>query len=334
MTNLVEVTRESVVESIHSGSVAVVSLEGKMVAHVGDPDWVTFARSSAKPVQAIPLVESGALAAFSLEEADLALFCASHSSELQHTDRVTRILEILGLDESYLQCGGHLPHSMETYDRLVLAGLHPTSLYNNCSGKHTGMLAYCKHVGVDVNTYHKSNHPLQRRILSTLADLAEVPEEKIQLATDGCGVPTFALPMRNWALTIAKFAEPGDEPHAQAMVQISAAMRRYPELVAGTGRFDTQLMRVTQGRLLIKSGAEGFALVADTENHLGLAIKVMDGNGRAVPPVVMETLRQLHLFHAKEMDQLKDFWQPIIYNTRQEPVGEILVNFSLTENRT
>ncbi|RIV24231.1 asparaginase [Alicyclobacillaceae bacterium I2511] len=329
MTSLVEVTRGNVVESVHHGSVAVVSTTGQQIAHVGNTDLVTFARSSAKPVQAIPVVESGALTAFALEEADLALFCASHSSELQHTDRVTRILEMIGLDESYLQCGGHIPHSMETYDRLVVAGSHPTSLYSNCSGKHTGMLTYCKHTAADVHTYHNPEHPLQRRILSILAELSEIQEEDIQLATDGCGVPTFALPLHNWALVIAKFTNSGVGTHTLAMNQISAAMRHYPELVAGTGRFDTQLMRITDGRVLIKSGAEGFALVADTEQRLGLAIKVRDGAGRAVPPVVMETLRQLHLLQDEELAELKNFWQPPVFNTREEHVGDIFPRFKL-----
>lgn len=328
-SKFVTVSRGGIVESSHSGVVSVVGADGTEIAHFGDTGLVTFARSSAKPIQAIPVVESGAFDAYGFEEADLALFCASHSSELQHTDRVANVLQRIGLDESYLQCGGHVPHSMETYDRLVAGGQKPTALYSNCSGKHSGMLAYVQHTGTDPHTYNQPEHPLQKEILRVLSELSEVPAEDIVIGTDGCTVPCFALPVRNWAVAMAKYAHPEDEAHGAAMRRIAKAMGTYPALVAGTGRFDTDLMTVTKGRIVTKGGAEGFAVVMDMENKWGLAAKVMDGNGRGTAPAVMRSLIELDAITASERAELARWEKTPVKNTRGTLVGEIEAGFSL-----
>ncbi|EPZ52889.1 asparaginase [Alicyclobacillus acidoterrestris] len=324
------VTRGGIAESVHAGVIAVVSSDGKLVGEFGDSTLVTFARSACKPLQAIPVVESGAMASYGFDEADLALFCASHSSELQHTERVERILEKIGLDESYLQCGPHMPHSMETYDRLIQAGKSLSSLYSNCSGKHSGMLAYSKHVGADIHTYHQVNHPLQQAILEVVAELTEVQKQDIVLGVDGCGIPVHALPVRNWAKAYAKFAHPDAFVHGDAMRQISSAMRAYPQLVGGTDRFDTDLMTATHGRILAKGGAEGFMMVAIPEQSVGIAMKVRDGNARVIPPVVIRTLTTLGALSNDELEALQKYVAPEVKNTRDEVVGEIVADFELS----
>ncbi|MCL6454801.1 MAG: asparaginase [Alicyclobacillus sp.] len=329
---MVTVSRGGIVESFHHGVVSIVDGAGKQIAHYGDTRLVTFARSSAKPIQAIPVVESGALEAFGLEEADLALFCASHSSELQHTDRVAKVLERIGLDESYLKCGGHIPHSMETYDRLIREGKRPTSLYSNCSGKHSGMLTYCQQTGTDPNTYHLPEHPLQQRILEILSELTEVPAADIVLGTDGCGVPCFALPVENWARAMAKFTVPETQSHGEAMRRIVQAMGRYPALVGGTGRFDTDLMTATNGRIVAKGGAEGFIIVIDTEHQWGLAAKMKDGNARGIAPVVIQALLQMDALSQKERTLLGRYERPELRNTRDEVIGHITAEFELVRD--
>lgn len=328
-TSLVRVTRGGITESQHEIVIAIVNSAGQVLGSVGDVSLPTFARSSAKPIQAIPLVESGAADYFQFDEPDLALSCASHSAELQHTDRVSGILQRIGLDESYLQCGPHMPDSMETYDRLLLAGQKLTSLYSNCSGKHTGMLAYAQFLKTDVRTYHKLEHPLQQEILRLVAELSGVNKEDIVTATDGCGVPTFGLPLKNWAMGFAKFADPDTQSHGQAMRRISSAMRAYPELVGGTNRFDTDLMQATRGRVLAKGGAEGFMAVIVPESRLAVAIKVKDGNTRAIPPSIIKTLWGLQVISQDELRQLTKYEHPVLTNTRNEEVGEISPDFEI-----
>lgn len=327
---IITVSRGGIVESQHDGVISVVSSEGKEIAHYGDTGLVTFARSSAKPVQAIPVVESGALDAYGFEEADLALFCASHSSELVHTDRVAKILSRIGLDESYLKCGGHVPHSMETYDRLVLAGQKPTSLYSNCSGKHSGMLTYAQHTGTDPNTYHLPEHPLQQEIVKTLAELSEVAKDDIVIGTDGCGVPCFAIPVFNWALAMAKFADKKSTGHGPAMERIVRAMGKYPELVGGTDRFDTDLMRATSGRIVAKGGAEGFIIAINTADNWAVAAKIKDGNARGIPPLIIKTLLAMDAISQKERTLLGRYEEVQVMNTRQEIVGKVTADFELT----
>lgn len=329
---IVTVTRGGIVESYHDGVVAVVDGSGKQIAHYGDTGLVTFARSSAKPIQAIAVVESGAFDAFGFEEADLALFCASHSSELQHTDRVANVLERIGLDESYLKCGGHVPHSMDTYDRLIREGKRPTSLYSNCSGKHSGMLTYCQHTGTDAHTYHLPNHPLQREILKVLSDLTEVAQADIVLGTDGCGVPCFGLAVESWARGIAKFTVPDGQPHGDAMRRITKAMGTYPALVGGTDRFDTDLMKATNGRIVAKGGAEGFIIVMDTSNKWAMAAKMTDGNARGIAPIVIQTLMQMDALSQKERTLLGRYERPEIVNTLKAIVGHITAEMELVKD--
>ncbi|MCY0893609.1 MAG: asparaginase [Acidibacillus sp.] len=326
----IQVTRGGITESTHEVDIVVMSAKGLMTAWHGDPMFTTFARSSMKPIQAIPLVESGALESFHCDEADLAQCCASHSSEMMHLERVANMLLRIGLDESHLQCGGHQPHSEETFFQLIRSGQKPTSLYSNCSGKHTGMLMYCRQMGVPIESYHQLQHPLQQEIMGILAELAEVSPDQLVIGVDGCGVPAFALSLTEWARAFSKFADPTQSVHGEAMQRISHAMRTYPELVGGTGRFDTNLMLATDGRLMAKGGAEGFFLVIDTERQLTIVAKTRDGNARAIQPAVLKTLLDLSILSEAEQAALEQYEHPKLFNTRQELVGEIIADFELT----
>ncbi|WP_206832632.1 asparaginase [Alicyclobacillus fructus] len=329
MKPFVRVTRGPVDESWHSGAIAVANAEGDIIAHHGDLDFFTFARSSCKPIQAIPVVESGALEAFSLDDSHLALMCASHSSERMHIEKASEILKSLGLGPEHLVCGVHVPHSREAYEEMMRRGEALSPIHNNCSGKHAGMLAYCRATGTDPSSYAEAHHPLQQAIVETLSELSGVPKDEIRMGVDGCGVPVHALPLRAWARAFASFVG-AEGAHTPAMRRILAAMGRHPELVGGSrDRFDTDLMRATQGRIVAKGGAEGFMAVIDTGLRLAMVIKVLDGNARAIPPVALKALTELGAVTAAEREALQSYIEPAILNTQGREVGRIIADFSL-----
>ena len=326
---LAYVTRGGIVESEHRGVIAVSDPEGRCIARQGDVGLVTFARSSAKPVQAIPLVESGAADALGLTEQEIALCCGSHSSEPLHTDGALSILRKAGLDESHLRCGTHMPHTLSVYDALVRTGEALSPRFSNCSGKHAGMLACAVHLGYDPATYLEPSHPLQRRIVQTLGELAAVGPDEIVQGTDGCGVPTFALSMERWARVFAQFARPQGRPHGEAMARLSAAMRAHPRMVAGEGRFDTELMAASGGRLMVKGGAEGFIAVAAPEQGFALVVKMRDGNERGIYPVVVAALRALGALSDEACARLEHRARPQLHNTRGDVIGEVVADVAL-----
>lgn len=328
---LVDVYRGGRVESSHTGHIAVVDYNGKLLYSAGDPYRVTYARSSVKPIQTIPVIESGAADHYELTDADLSLCCASHSGEAQHTDRVLAILSRAGLEDSALQCGTHIPHAQDTYKSLLAAGKELTPLYNNCSGKHTGMLVTAKHHGEPIETYYLPEHPVQQRILHAIADVTAYPVEKIEMGVDGCGVPVHALPLERLAYGFARMARPDSfgEERAAVINRITNAMMAFPEMVGGTGRFCTDFMKAAKGRLFGKAGAESVYLIGDKETGIGIAIKIEDGNGRAAYPAALETLRQLGFLQEDQLNELMHHYRPALKNARNEHVGELVPSFTL-----
>ncbi|TLS38622.1 asparaginase [Pseudalkalibacillus caeni] len=328
---VVNVYRNGRLESSHMGHIAVVNAKGELLYEVGDVNRRTYARSSVKPIQAIPLVETGAADFFNYSEADLSIACASHSGEEQHTSRVADILQRSGINEDRLQCGPHIPHSQDTYKQLIANGGELTSVHSNCSGKHTGMLVTAKYMDEPLEDYHEAGHPVQQRIKEVLSDLTEYPEADIGVGIDGCGVPVFELPLERLALGFARLADPSglSEGRRDAIERVTSAMMKYPEMVGGTGRFCTDFMKVADGRLFGKAGAESVYCIGDRETGIGIAIKVEDGSGRAMYPVALEVLKQLGLLSGSQLVELEDHYKPKIKNTRQEKVGEIVASFKL-----
>jgi L-asparaginase II len=331
-TPLVEVTRGGRVESIHYGAVAVVDAQGRLVAHAGDPDLTTYLRSAVKPFQLLPLVESGGADRFGLSDEELAVMAASHSGEPRHLDTVRGILEKIGLGESALQCGAHWPLSEESARMLREAGREPAPIYNNCSGKHAGMLAQCAARGLSTHDYLDPRHPIQIAILDTLAALCHVDSGAIGVAMDGCSAPCFAIPLRACALAFARLADPSGlpEPRRSAVHRIARAMMAYPEMVGGEGRLDTDLMRAAPGRLVCKGGAEGYHGIGVVKSGLGIAIKIVDGNGqRAGGPAAIEALRQMGVLDGGKVESLRKYHRPAVRNHRGLEVGEVRPVFEL-----
>jgi L-asparaginase II len=286
---LAAVTRGALLESVHRGRLAVCDPEGNLLEAVGDPDADIYARSSAKPFQALPLVLSGAADAFGLTDRELAVACASHNAEEPHLAAVRSILKKAGLREDELQSGAHLPMYEPEAKKLIRSGEEPRPIHSNCSGKHAGMLAVCVHEGYEKATYRDPGHPLQRRILGLIAEVCGLQEDEVLVAGDNCGVPAFALPLRSFATGLARVATGGALPDelAGAALRIKDAMREHPFMVAGTGRLDTELMGSTD--LLVKGGAEAVLSVGSQEGW-GMALKISDGSGRAVRPAALAAL--------------------------------------------
>jgi len=333
---LVEVRRGGYVESVHRGSVAVADPRGRLIAWVGDPDYYTFMRSAAKPIQALAVVETGAYEAFGFDERELAVMCASHNGEPFHVEAVLGILRKIGLDESYLKCGVHPPYHAPSAEALVREGRTPSAVHCNCSGKHAGMLAVARHMGWELDGYWRPEHPVQKLCLRNLAEVADYPEEKIGVATDGCGVCVFALQLRKMAQAFARLADPEDPGsgldtrRAKAAALVVRAMRTHPEMVDGTDGFYTVLMQSLP--VVAKSGAEGVGCFGVPGRGLGGAVKVDDGNSRATRPAVLRTLEALGVFSPERADDpLRSFRRPANFNNRGEVVGFIEPVFSLHE---
>jgi L-asparaginase II len=286
---LAAVRRGALVESVHRGRLAVCDPEGNVLEAMGDPEAYIYARSSAKPFQALPLVLSGAAEAFGLTDEELAVACASHNAEEPHLAAVRSILEKAGLTEDDLQSGAHLPLYEPEADKLIRSGEDPRPIHGNCSGKHAGMLAVCVHEGYETATYRDPGHPLQRRILGLIAEVCGLREDEVLIAGDNCGVPAFALPLRSLATGLARVATRNALPDelALAALRIGDAMREHPFMVAGTGRFDTDLMRSTD--LLVKGGAEA-VLAVGSRDGWGMVLKISDGTLRGVRPVALAAL--------------------------------------------
>ncbi len=336
---LVEVRRGSITESRHRGHVVAVDGDGQIVASLGAPHTVTFLRSSSKPHQAVPLVASGAADRFGFTEKEVALACASHNGESIHTETVAGMLRKIGMDVGALKCGAHEPYSVEAARGLRERGEEPTALHNNCSGKHTGMLALALHLGAPTETYDRPENGVQLAIVRAVAQFSGVPVEDIAVGVDGCGVPTFGVTVRAMALMYARLVAPPedfDEATRDAARRIVAAMTEYPEMIGGRAeRLDTVIMRAAEGRLVSKVGAEGVYTAgvlpcAEWPRGLGLALKIEDGEDRrARPTVVIESLRQLGVLQNEALEAVSPYASFPITNRRGDTVGEVRTSFEL-----
>ncbi|MGB5012735.1 MAG: asparaginase [Pyrinomonadaceae bacterium] len=325
---LANVIRGETVESIHRGHLIVLDGNGEKVFSLGDPSTVTYFRSSAKAFQAIPFITSGAADAFDFTEEEIALSVASHSGEQRHVEIAAGMLAKVGLAESDLRCGAHLPFDEAESHRMIAAGEKPTQLHNNCSGKHSAMLAFAKHIGADITSYESPDSRIQRRILRCVSDFTEIPSDLIAIGIDGCAAPNFALPVAAMAKSFVNLLAPSKFPEAtrRACSRIVSAMIKYPELIGGSTRLDTMLMRAAPGRFISKVGADGVWLcgVLPSEKWptgLGIALKIEDGDDYLSRPVV--TVALLRHFGVLSKDDLQPISPMPIKNRRGDQVGRV-----------
>ncbi|WP_192248884.1 asparaginase [Mesorhizobium silamurunense] len=292
---LVEVTRGAMVESAHRGAVSVFDADGKSVWEIGDTERPVFPRSAVKAIQALPLVESGAADAYGFGDRELALACASHSGEPAHVELATAMLAKAGLDKTALECGAHWPSSHGATIALARAGGAPNALHNNCSGKHAGFLCTCVHSGIAHGGYVKAGHALQEMVRDAMESVTGAAHDVDHCGTDGCSIPTYAVPLKSFALGFARMATGrGFAPErAKAAKRLLSACMAEPFLVAGTGKADLALMQAAPGRIFVKTGAEGVYCAALPELGLGIALKCDDGAGRGGEVMIAAVLAKL-----------------------------------------
>ncbi|MBT3316186.1 MAG: asparaginase [Anaerolineae bacterium] len=345
---VLERTRGTRAESLHYAAAALVDSSGKLLAWIGNPRQDTFLRSSAKPFQAMPFIEQGYARDLGLLPRQISQICASHGGTDMHAEAVRGIQEKIDIDESFLQCGSHPPLDKETNETLIRRGEKPTSIRHNCSGKHTGMLAFAKMRGLPLDNYLDPEHPIQKDILTTFSEMCKFSIDKIGTGTDGCSAPNFSIPLYNTALGFARLCDPQKLPEkrADACKTITSAMMAHPEMVSGFGRFDTRLMQIGRGKLVAKTGAEGYQAVGilpglteapfraqASPKGVGIALKISDGDPKeAVRAAVMiEILRQFGILNKDELAELADEFGPVteIFNWRKIKVGEAHPVFEL-----
>jgi L-asparaginase II len=317
----IESTRSGLVESVHAVSVAVVDVEGHLVAHAGDAGRLTYWRSSAKPFQALPMVQDGAADALGFGPEELALACASHSSEPRHREVCLRMLAAAGCTEEQLACGPHPPISASVAEAVLREGASLTPSWSNCSGKHAGMLALARHHGWPTEGYTRAGHPVQERILEEVCRWTGLSRSALHLGVDGCTAVCFGLPLRAMAVAWARLGTSA-EPAAR---RLREAMWAHPELVAGTGRLCTELMTACRGRVLAKVGAEGVYSAALPGLGLGVALKVEDGHGPSGAVALLSVLAQLDARHGLGLPLagLTHHAEPPQRNTRGELTGTL-----------
>lgn len=280
---LVDVIRGQTIESRHRGGFVVVDAKGRRVAGLGDTGERVFPRSAIKAMQALPLIESGAADALGLTDAQIALACSSHNGETTHVEGASAMLATVGRDVASLECGTHWPGYQPALVALAATGARPTALHNNCSGKHAGFVCAAVHQGIDPTGYVEPSHPIQRAIRQTMEEVTGATLVDDVCGTDGCSIPTFGVPLDALALGFARMAtgEGLSPARAAAARHIMAACMAHPFMVAGTERFDTDLMAAYPGRVFVKIGAEGVFCGALPEVGFGFALKIEDGASRA-----------------------------------------------------
>ena len=305
---LVDVRRGPLTESRHRVAMCAVNASGRTLLELGTVDVPVFLRSAAKPFIAAAAVRGGAVDAFGFDERELALMCASHAAEPEHVEGVLSMLRKAEIPPSALQCGGT-----------------PSALYNNCSGKHAGILAFAKHIGAPLETYLEPENPVQVEILALCSRAIREPLTADRIAIDGCGIPVFATSLRRAAHAFARLATLDDlEPRDRdALARVRAAMVAHPWQVSGTGRFDTMLISASRGAIVGKGGAEGVHASALVAQRAGLVLKVVDGNSRAVPAAALAALERLEALEPAVTEALAAFRDQPVRNVAGRIVGSI-----------
>ncbi|TFY96250.1 asparaginase [Ramlibacter rhizophilus] len=325
---LIETYRGGTLECLHHGAVAVCDARGELLACAGDPHWLSFSRSTLKPFQALPLLESGGARQFSLASEQLALLCASHSGEPMHVAQVDTLLQRAGLGVKALQCGCHVPMFA------TLPGAQPPEQvderHHNCSGKHAGFLLWCVQHGQPTANYLAPGHPLQLAIRRGVAQVTGLSAEQLKTATDGCSAPNLAMPLSRLARAYARLAlGTQDAEFGASFAALGGAMVRHPELVSGTGRADLAFMQAGRGDWICKGGADGVQALASRSRGQAIALKIADGSPVAVQAATVAVLDQLGWLDARQREELRPWRAEAIANARGTQVGQRKSAFTL-----
>ena len=319
------------VESRHRGACAVADAAGNIVLALGDVGRPVYGRSAIKPLQALPLVESGAADTFALGAREIALACASHRGEAMHVTTVAAWLERLGLGVRDLECGAHAPGDAATAEALIRAGMPPTAVHNNCSGKHAGFLTTARHFGEPTRGYIAATHPVQQRVEAVLSAMTGLDLATAPRGIDGCGIPVVGIPLSGMATAMARLADPAGLPETRAAAaeRILDAMAAEPLLVAGTDTITSAVLATAGPRVAVKNGAEGMFCAALRQQGLGIAIKIADGAARAADVVLGAILVKVGAIDRSETAALAAFFSPEVRNIAGTVVGRLRPTESL-----
>ncbi len=330
---LAVLTRSGFIESMHAGFICVTDSNRKVIFSIGDPETKVFMRSAAKPLQALPLVQSGALEKFKITQMELAAICASHSGQEFHLQAVSSILDKIGLSEENLGCGVANPYNDETLNNLIRNGVKPSQLYNTCSGTHAGMLALCRFYGYPVEDYVKPEHPVQKLIHDVISELLECEPCNLETGMDGCDIPTFILTMKQGAYLYSLLSQgsAGNSRYMDSLEIIKDAMTSYPSIISGHAEFCTDLILKSGGKAIGKIGAEGMYCIAAPEKKIGICIKISDGRERATYPVTLHILRQFDILDDEAFNSLSIWAYPPLKNHKGHLVGYTIPVFDIND---
>ena len=319
---LIELSRSGTLECQHLGSIAVVNSAGRLLAHAGDPQFVTFSRSTLKALQALPFVEANGPRHFDFSSQHVAMLCASHNGEDMHVAAAQEMLEKAGLGHKALRCGCHIPGIFSQLDIAPPADLLFDERHNNCSGKHAGFLAYCVLHGLSLDDYIAPEHPLQQAIRRDVARAVGMDTEDLKAGIDGCSAPNYAMPLANLARGYARLASGArDAEFGESFALLGEAMTSHPDMVSGSGRNDLAFMRAGLGDWVTKIGADGVQVVGSKSRGEALAIKIIDGNKTALHATTVEVLDQLGWLDDAQREALQPWRASEIVNARGLLVG-------------
>jgi len=322
---LVEIVRGDTVESFHRGAVAVADAAGGIARALGDVHRLVYARSALKPIQALPLIETGAADGFGLGAAELALACASHRGEPFHVAAVAAVLARIGLGEADLECGAHPPRHEPSYRALLRAGDAPSQLHNNCSGKHAGFLAAAVWRREPTRFYIEPDHPVQQRVTRTIGEMTGLDLARAPRGRDGCGIPVIAVPLGALAAAMARLADPArlGEHRRAAARRLLDAMAAAPLMVDGTGGMTSAVLTAAPASVRLKPGAEGVFCAALPALGLGVALKIDDGGGRAAELAMATVLDRLGCFAPEQRAALAPFLMPPLHTVAGREAGRL-----------
>ncbi len=323
---VVEVVRGQAVESVHHVMVAVVNESGNLLHSWGNAQYLTFPRSAIKMLQAIPFLESGAVEKFQLDDKHIALACASHRGEKEHLEALSQWMEKAKISESNYVCGPHLPYNEASAHDFIRRGQKPTVLCNNCAGKHSAIISTCLHLGENPEGYEKLEHNAQKRLRKILTETMRYDHAKAAYGIDGCGIPSYAVPLQNVATGMSVFVNSKESAaRKSACAHILRAVTKYPFYISGSDEFATTVIEKTQGRAIIKGGAEGVMAGFLPEKKVAFALKCADGAGRATQLATVQLLVQLGGMSLEEAKALSKYSQPSVTNWKGDVVGQLRI---------
>lgn len=329
-TVLVKEYRADILECVHNGHICIVNEQGSIQAYAGDPEYVAFTRSSAKPMQAIPSIRGGLADHYGLTDKEIAIMTASHRAEPAHTEVLEGFARKVNISEAYMVCASSWPLDEKNKEALLRDQRNKSKWFHNCSGKHYGMLAYCQMKGYPLLGYDQPEHPLQQEILQTVSYLSGLAPSDIRLGTDGCGLPVFAMPLRALATAYMKLASPDlieDEPTKRAVIRITEAMHASPYMVAGNQKVDTLLLE--DDNIVAKGGFKGVYCLGLKKERLGISFKIADGSEEEWGWVAESILEQIGYSNKTTIDRLKSAYPKDLCNDEGLKVGRVETAFML-----